>query len=46
VPFAHGRWLAQHVARASAHLPAEHGHLSLAIGSYARILDELIASTG
>ena len=46
VPFGHGRWLAEHVAGASAQLPAEHGHLSLAIGSYGRLLDELIAAGG
>jgi pimeloyl-ACP methyl ester carboxylesterase len=46
VPFGHGRWLAEHVSGASAQLPAEHGHLSLAIGSYGRVLDELIASAG
>jgi hypothetical protein len=46
VPFGHGRWLAEHVSGASAQLPAEHGHLSLAIGSYGRLLDEMIASAG
>ncbi len=46
VPFAHGRWLAENVSGARARLPAEHGHLSLAIGSYGRILDELIAAGG
>jgi pimeloyl-ACP methyl ester carboxylesterase len=46
VPFTHGRWLAEHVSGASAQLPAEHGHLSLAIGSYGRVLDELIAAAG
>jgi pimeloyl-ACP methyl ester carboxylesterase len=46
VPFEHGRWLAEHVGGASAHLPAEHGHLSLAVGSYGSVLDELIASAG
>jgi pimeloyl-ACP methyl ester carboxylesterase len=44
VPFGHGRWLAEHVAGASARLPSEHGHLSLAVGSYGRVLDELLAS--
>jgi len=46
VPFTHGRWLAEHVSGASAQLQAEHGHLSLAVGSYGRVLDELIAAAG
>ncbi len=29
VPFAHGEWLAAHLARAEAHLESEEGHLSL-----------------
>lgn len=44
VPFSHGRWLADSVPDAQAHLLAEHGHLSLAVGSFDRILDNLIAS--
>jgi pimeloyl-ACP methyl ester carboxylesterase len=43
VPYAHGRWLAEHVAGATPHLRTDHGHLSLAIGSYGAVLDDLIA---
>jgi pimeloyl-ACP methyl ester carboxylesterase len=43
VPFAHGRWLAKHVAGARAELRPEHGHLSLAADSLGEILDDLIA---
>jgi pimeloyl-ACP methyl ester carboxylesterase len=44
VPFAHGEWLAAHIPTAVPHLSDEHGHLSLAVESFGRILDELIAS--
>jgi len=44
VPYAHGEWLAAHVRGAVPHLFEEHGHLSLAVDSLGRIVDELIGS--
>jgi pimeloyl-ACP methyl ester carboxylesterase len=46
VPFDHGRWLAEHVAGAKAQLLPDEGHLSLTVGSYDRVLDDLLASGG
>jgi pimeloyl-ACP methyl ester carboxylesterase len=43
VPYAHGEWLAAHIGSACPHLYPEHGHLTLAVDSIGRILDELIA---
>jgi pimeloyl-ACP methyl ester carboxylesterase len=43
VPFSHGEWLAQHVPGASRALRTGEGHLSLAVRSYAEILDDLLA---
>ena len=42
VPFAHGEWLAAHVAGARPHLHPDQGHLSIAAGSFPEILDDLI----
>lgn len=44
VPFAHGEWLAEHIPTAIPHLSDTDGHLTLAVTSMGRILDELIAS--
>ncbi len=44
VPFAHGQWLANNVPNAQAHLLPEDGHLSLVIGSFSKVLDNLMAN--
>jgi hypothetical protein len=41
VPVSHGQWLAEHIAGATAHILAGHGHLSLALGHFGEILDDL-----
>jgi pimeloyl-ACP methyl ester carboxylesterase len=46
VPYGHGRWLADHVPSSCRHLHDEHGHLTLVVDSFGRILDELVAAGG
>jgi pimeloyl-ACP methyl ester carboxylesterase len=41
VPFAHGRWLARHLPRATARMVPGHGHISLVTQYRTEILDEL-----
>jgi pimeloyl-ACP methyl ester carboxylesterase len=42
VPFAHGRWLVDHVPGVRSRLLPDHGHMSLVAGSLDRILDDLL----
>lgn len=42
VPFAHGEWLSEAVSGATARLLPEEGHLSIVVGRYGQVLDELI----
>jgi pimeloyl-ACP methyl ester carboxylesterase len=43
VPFAHGEWLAANLPGARAHLLPDEGHLSVVVGAFDEILDELVA---
>jgi pimeloyl-ACP methyl ester carboxylesterase len=43
VPFAHGRWLAEHIPGVVAHLHAGEGHLSIWVTRFDELLDELTA---
>jgi pimeloyl-ACP methyl ester carboxylesterase len=43
VPFAHGEWLAARVPGARPHLLEAHGHLSIAVGAYGEVLDDMLA---
>ena len=46
VPFAHGRWLAEHVPGAAARLKPGEGHLSVFLNHGDEVLDELLAPLG
>jgi pimeloyl-ACP methyl ester carboxylesterase len=46
VPFGHGKWLAAALPEARAHLVPGAGHLSLAIGMFGEILDDLLDLAG
>jgi pimeloyl-ACP methyl ester carboxylesterase len=43
VPFAHGQWLAGAIPGVTPHLERGQGHLSIAVGSIDRMLDELVS---
>lgn len=42
VPFEHGRWLATQVAGSTARLLPGEGHLSIAVGAFEHIVDDLV----
>ena len=44
VPIAHGRWLAEQIPGARAHLPAGEGHISVFLNHLDEVLDELAAA--
>jgi pimeloyl-ACP methyl ester carboxylesterase len=44
VPFAHGRWLAEHIPGAAVHLQPGRGHLSIFFENIDEIFDELVAA--
>jgi pimeloyl-ACP methyl ester carboxylesterase len=46
VPYAHGKWLAEHITGARAHLLPGEGHLTLTVTSIDRILDDLLDLAG
>jgi hypothetical protein len=46
VPCAHGVWLADHIPGARRQLLAAERHLSVALGSFDQILDDLLGLTG
>ena len=44
VPFAHGQWLREQIPGVVAHLEADEGHISIAVGAIDRMLQELEAA--
>ncbi len=44
VPFSHGEWLAANVAGARSGLRPAEGHLSIVLGCYGEVLDDLLAA--
>ena len=42
VPFAHGQWLAERIPGVETHLEQGEGHLSIGIGAFEQMLDELL----
>ena len=46
VPFGHGKWLAANLSPARAHLIPGAGHLSLVVGQFGEILDDLLSLAG
>ena len=46
VPYAHGKWLAENITVARAHLLPGEGHLTLTITSMDRVLDDLLDLAG
>jgi pimeloyl-ACP methyl ester carboxylesterase len=44
VPFAHGRWLAERIPGAVAHLLPGEGHISVFVNRVDEVLDELVAT--
>jgi hypothetical protein len=46
VPFSHGRWLAEQLPGVDAHIELYVGHLSVRVGRFGAMLDDLLALAG